>query len=135
MNTVLFKNEFAVFSYNSRKRGEYFMKRNLGKIIGVIFFVNMFWDAVSMSNSSNKLGFYIFSTIPGIIIGIAVGAIFDRMFRPTKVEVVVSEDKAARYNKNEGIVNELERLNKLKQDAAITEEEYQEMKEKLIKKY
>lgn len=111
------------------------MKRHLGKIIGVIFFVNMFWDAVSMSNSSNKLGFYIFSTIPGIIIGIAVGSIFDRMFRSPKVEVVVREDNAARYNKNQGIVNELERLNKLRQDAAITEEEYQEMKEKLIKNY
>lgn len=111
------------------------MKRNLGKIIGAIFFVSIFWDAVSMSNSSNKLFFYIFSTIPGIIIGVGVGAIFDRMFRTPIFEVVVKEDKTARHNKNDGIVNELERLNKLRQDAAITEEEYQEMKEKLIKKY
>lgn len=119
-----------------------FFKKNKFKLISIIVTTDLL---LSFSGSVADLKFALgFSLFYGVLIGLIVGSILDRKSNKkrelrefNKNIKIYNENKASMNtttNTSNDLIGKIERLNKLKSENAITEEEYIKLKNELLNK-
>lgn len=106
------------------------MQKHLFKIIIPIILVKMYTGIVSEANGELSIIAYIGAGISGGLLGLIIGSIIDYFRKPSKVKVVI--DHKNLNNNKVRVADELFKINELRKENAITEEEFQKVKAEIL---
>lgn len=114
------------------------VKKNKFKLIFAYAIFCISYDLTKAYSQNISFSFW-YSLVSGIVLGSIIGAIFDyksnkrREIREINKNIQALNKSNIKTNNNEDIISKLERLNNLKKDNSISEEEYLKLKSQLLK--
>lgn len=107
------------------------MQKHLFKIIIPIILAKIYIGIVSEASGELSIIAYIGAGISGGILGLIIGAIIDYFRKPSKVKVIINH-KNLNNNSKVRVADELFKINELRKENAITEEEFQKVKAEIL---
>lgn len=115
------------------------LKKNKFKLISIFAIFSITYDLTKAYSQSMSFSFW-YSLVTGIVLGSIIGCIFD--YKSNKRQEIRDLNKNIKelnkFNTNitskEDVISKLERLNNLRKDNSISEEEYLYLKKELLKK-